>query len=344
MTGKTTIKTNQMKKMIFIVIIALILLAVYAFISFKEFFINYFALIAAAILIVLVFYFYDVLIQLEAYERAVVMRFGRFNRVSGPGWFFMIPFIETFKKVDLRVQTIDVPPQNILTTENIEIKVDALIFMKVGSNPDSVKASVLNIQDYKEASKKYIVAAIRDVVGLFPLNKIIANVDEVNKTLYTQLESVSKDWGIQVDKVQIQDISIPKTVLDAMHGHRAAEQEKKARLQRAEASKAEILAVREAAAELDDKALSYYYIKALEKMSEGKATKMIFPMELSRLASSISSKLASTSIPEKKKIDAEQFIKEHNQEIASLFGKELSEKLLEVVKEETKKKPVEKNA
>ncbi len=229
----------------------------------------------------------DLILMLEEYQRAVIMRFGKVKRVGGPGWCIILPFIEKPTIVDLRTQTIDVQKQQVITKGNIELGIDAVIYLKVGKEKESVIKSVIEVEDYRTAARLYVIAALRDVLGSMSLNEIITKIDVVNKNLKEGLKKITLSWGIVVENVEIKDVDIPKIVLDAMHKEKAAEQEKLARMERAQAHEYEIETVKRAAENLSDKAMAYYYIRALEKLGEGKSTKFMFPMEITKLAESI---------------------------------------------------------
>jgi regulator of protease activity HflC (stomatin/prohibitin superfamily) len=226
-------------------------------------------------------------VQLREYERAVVFHLGKFDKVIGPGWFFLIPFVQTYVKVDLRTKTIDIRAQEVITNDNIKIKADAIIYMKV-KDP---KAAILNVDDYERAATTFIQASLREVLGKMPLATVIAMVDVVNKRLAERLKRVSVDWGINIDSVELQDIQLPEVVQTAMHERKTAEQKKLAAIEIAEGRKITINAIQEAAGKLTDSSLQYLYLQALEKIAEGKSNKIIFPLELSKLAAGISSKL-----------------------------------------------------
>ena len=237
-----------------------------------------------------------VLIKLKDYERAVIFRFGKFNRIGGPGWTIVVPFIESYTKVDLRVKTLDVEKQDVITKDSIQLKIDAVIYLRVKKDEESVARSVLEVENFEEASKTFVVSLLRDIVGGMTAEEVIANIDKINEQLYAHLAPVAEKWGLHVTAVQIKDVDLPEVVLNAMHRQKAAVQEKLARLERAEAQKIEINAVKEAAGDLSDRALNYYYIKALEKMSDGKSTKIIFPLPFTPLAQSLSERLSSSEI------------------------------------------------
>ncbi len=233
----------------------------------------------------------DTLLKLKEYERAVVFRFGRFAGVRGPGWVIVIPFIESYVKVDLRVITIDVPPQKVITRDNIEVTVDAIIALKV-IDP---KKAVLNVKNFQEAALLFVKSELREVIGNMTLSEVIANVDKINARLKEGLQAIAKDWGILVVDVGVKEIKLPRDLLEAMHRRREAEQLKEAKRQEAEAEKITIEAVKEAAEGLSDKAIAYYYIKALEQIAAGKATKIVLPLEVSQLATMIAKSVGNVS-------------------------------------------------
>jgi regulator of protease activity HflC (stomatin/prohibitin superfamily) len=277
----------ETKQWIFLTIIIGLITFIFILFLFKDEIIEnlfWFILLLGFLLIITKF---PVLLLLKDYERAVIFRFGKVNRVGGPGWAFIIPVIESHRQVDLRVKTIDVAKQDVVTKDNIEIKVDAVIYLKIKKDVQSVINSVIEVEDYQKAMQLYVIATVRNILGSFNLTEAISNIDELNRRLVSSLEKVSVNWGVRIDAAEIKDLEIPPTVLNAMHEEKAAAQQKTARIHLAEANKAEIEAVREAAEKLSDKALAYYYIQALEKLGQSSSTKFIFPMELTKLASLI---------------------------------------------------------
>ncbi len=248
--------------------------------------------IIVLITLIAIFFKSGLVLFLQEYERAVILRFGKIHRISGPGWALIIPGLENYTKVDLRVQTIDVAKQEVITRDNVAIKVDAIIFLSVKKDPKSVANSVLNVEDYKKASQLFVKSSVREVIGNMELSEVISNINDLNVRLLKELAKITSEWGINVDSVELKEIIVPDIVIDAMHKQKAAEQERLAIVQIAEAEKAKISAINESASQLGDKSISYYYIKALEEMSKGASTKIIFPMEFSRLAEILAGKVA----------------------------------------------------
>ncbi|MDO8624745.1 MAG: SPFH domain-containing protein, partial [Candidatus Diapherotrites archaeon] len=141
-------------------------------------------------------------------------------------------------------------------------------------------------------AEEFVEATIRDVAGSLTLTELITNIGELNRRVQHELEKIAESWGVTVESVQISDIQIPTELEEALTKEKAAEQQKLARGQLADAHRLEIDAVRQAAENLSDKALAYYYIRALEKLSEGSANKIFFPIELSNLAKEVSGSLS----------------------------------------------------
>ena len=269
---------------VFAIILMLIVVLAGFFLSNVEAFLGYGVWIIGLIIFLLIISNFNVVITLVDYERLVIYRFGKVNRVGGPGWTFVWPGIETYTKVDLRTKTIDVPKQDVVTKDGIELKVDGVIYLKVKKDRQSVVNSIIEVENFREAARLFVVSAIRDAVGTMVLSEVISNIEIINAQIKENLEKISKDWGVDIDSVEIKDVQIPETVLSAMHEEKAAVQQKLARMEKALAHKAEIEAVKEAAKDLDDKALSYYYIRAIENMSKSKGSKVFFPAEFSKLA------------------------------------------------------------
>jgi len=261
----------------------------------------------ALIIVIYAVFRFKIILQLKDYERAVVFRFGKIVRVGGPGWTFIFPFFERPILVTLRVETIDIPPQEVLTRDNIQLVIDGVLFISVKEDPESVVNSVVKVEDYRRAATMFVIASLRDVVGEFDLNEVISSIEKINVTLLQKLAEVSKEWGIKVKAVEISQVRIPEEILQAMHDQKAAVQKKLAVYELAESEKAKILAVKEATESLSDKTVTYYYIKALEKMAEGQSSKIIFPMELTSLLTKVTTNLLSN-----KKLDPDQMEKNIN--------------------------------
>lgn len=280
--------SRRLKNLVFVGF--MLVLAIVAFVAWNngKFISENIIWIAIAAVVVYLIIRYDYILQLTDYKRAVVFTLGKVNRVGGPGWTIIFPPFEFAEIVDLRTQAVDIPKQEVVTKDGIEVTIDAVIYLSINEDNASVINSVTKINDYIEASKQYVIGILRDRAGSFTMAELVSNVDKLNLAMKQQLERIAREWGVNVEEALIKDINIPKTVLEAMHEEKAAVQRKLARIQAAEAQRAEIDAVRGAAEQLNDKALAYYYIRALEKLGEGKSTKFVLPLELTELAQSLS--------------------------------------------------------
>ncbi len=277
---------QSFKYLVFFALLATLIISVYAIIVYQNFLITNIVWIVILAIFTYLVYKYDFILQLVDYQRAVIYRFGKVHHVGGPGWTWVWPVLEKTALVDLRVKTLDVPKQHVVTKDGVEITIDAIVYLRVKKDNQSVVNSVIEVEDYVKASQLFVVSSLRDVIGSMMLSDVIANIEIINAQIKENLEQISKNWGIACDSIEIKDVEIPEIVLNAMHEQKAAVQQKLARMERALAQKAEIDAVREAASSLDEKALSYYYIKAIENMSNSKGSKVFFPSEFTQLASS----------------------------------------------------------
>jgi regulator of protease activity HflC (stomatin/prohibitin superfamily) len=146
------------------------------------------------------------------YERAVVFRLGRLLGVRGPGLFFLIPFIDSMVKVDLRMVAVDVPEQGVITKDGVAVGVDAVIYYRV---VDPARA-VARVEDYHKAVLMYGQAVLRDVVGQAGLGDLLARREEVNRRLQELLDQVADAWGVKVIAVTLKDVKLPGNTLRAV--------------------------------------------------------------------------------------------------------------------------------
>ena len=182
----------------------------------------------------------------KEYERAVIFRLGRLLGAKGPGLFFIIPFIDNFVKVDLRIVTADVPEQRIITKDNVTVGVDAVVYYKVF---DPVKA-VTRIENYHYGVIMLAQTTLRDVIGQVELDDLLTKRDEINKKLQEILDTLTDPWGIKVTAVTLKEVKLPEGMLRAMAKQAEAERWRRARIIEAEGEKQ--------AAELMAKAAEFY--------------------------------------------------------------------------------------
>ncbi len=167
---------------------------------------------------------------LREYERAVVFRLGRFNKVKGPGLFILWPGIDKMAKVSLRVITMDVPPQDVITRDNISIKVNAVAYFRV-FEPDK---AILEVQDYLYATSQLAQTTLRSVLGEYELDDILMKRETINLRLQKIIDQQTDPWGIKVSTVEIKHVDIPQDMQRAIARQAEAERERRAKVIHAE--------------------------------------------------------------------------------------------------------------
>jgi regulator of protease activity HflC (stomatin/prohibitin superfamily) len=178
------------------------------------------------ILVITVIILSQALKMVKEYERVVIFRLGRLSGVKGPGLFLIIPIIDSVVKIDLRVITIDVPKQAVITKDNVTIAVDAVVYYKV-IRPD---AAVTEVENYKFATAMLSQTTLRDVIGQIELDDVLSERETINKDIQELLDVSTDPWGIKVAAVTLRDVSIDETMLRAIAKQAEAEREKRARI------------------------------------------------------------------------------------------------------------------
>ncbi len=162
----------------------------------------------------------------KEYERVVIFRLGRFSGVKGPGLFLIIPIIDTVYKVDLRVVTIDVPKQAVITKDNVTVAVDAVVYYKVIEPASAVN----EVEDFRYATAMLSQTTLRDVIGQIELDEVLSERETINKDIQEMLDVSTDPWGIKVTGVTLRDVSIDDSMLRAIAKQAEAEREKRSRI------------------------------------------------------------------------------------------------------------------
>ena len=160
------------------------------------------------------------------YERAVVFRLGRLIGAKGPGLIILIPFIDKTVRVDLRVITLDVPKQKIITLDNVTVDVDAVVYLRV----NDANNAVVKINDYKLASSLLAQTTLRDLIGQTSFDDVLSKREEINKKMQVILDAATDPWGVKVSSVAIRDVSLPENMHRAIAKQAEAEREKRGRI------------------------------------------------------------------------------------------------------------------
>lgn len=163
---------------------------------------------------------------LNEYERGVVFRLGKFAGVRGPGLIILIPGIEKMVKVDLRVVTMDVPSQDIITKDNVTLKVNGVVYFKV-SSPER---AIISVENYYHATAQIAQTTLRSVVGQYELDEILAQREAINGKLQIILDELTEPWGVKVSNVEVKAIDLPGEMQRAMAKQAEAEREKRAKI------------------------------------------------------------------------------------------------------------------
>ncbi|VVB68299.1 Stomatin [Candidatus Norongarragalina meridionalis] len=268
-------------------VVFVIVLAAVASIVYGVFFIAKLSLPQALVLLAIALAFVAFMPYYEVfpeYERGVVFRLGKFYKIVGPGWIMLFSNIDRVVRADLRTQVVDTKPQEVITQDNIKIKIDAVSYIRV-VDP---KKTVIEIRDYHDAITHMLLAQIRSVVGRLTLEEVLERTEEINRDLHDTLKEVEDAWGISTLKVEIQSIELPPDLLDAMRKRKEADEYKAKVETEAQARRVSLEILDQAASKMSDTTMTYLYLDALKKLAEGKSNKIIFPLELSHLASKLS--------------------------------------------------------
>ncbi len=238
----------------------------------------------APIVVILVLLVLSSVKILNEYERGVILRLGSYSGVRGPGLIILIPILEKMIKVDLRVVTMDIPSQDIITKDNVTIRVNGVVYFRV-NNPQK---SVIMVENFYHATSQIAQTTLRSVVGQYELDEVLAERDQINGKLQAILDDQTEPWGVKVTNVEIKAIDLPENMQRAMAKQAEAEREKRAKIISAdgefEASKkladaAEILATQK-------DALTLRYLDTMRDVSAGSGkSSVIFPVPVNFLES-----------------------------------------------------------
>ncbi len=215
------------------------------------------------------------------YERAVVLRLGKFLTVKGPGLVIILPFIDKMIKIDLRTVTLDVPPQEIITKDNVSIKVSAVVYYRV---MDPEKA-VLQVEDYSYATSQLAQTTLRSICGQAELDEVLAEREKLNMKLQDILDADTEPWGVKVSKVEIKEIDLPEEMKRAMARQAEAERDRRAKIISADGEYQAAKTLLDAAQIMSQNpiALQLRYLQTLIEIAAEKNSTILFPIPLELL-------------------------------------------------------------
>jgi len=216
------------------------------------------------------------------YERGVIFRLGRLVGARGPGLFLIIPFVDRMVKVDLRVVTMDVPSQDVITKDNVTVRVNAVVYFRV-VNPTDVVVKVL---DHIKATSQISQTTLRNVLGQSELDELLSKREQLNQTLQEIIDEHTDPWGVKVSTVEIKDVELPETMRRSMARQAEAERERRAKVIHADGEF-------QASARLADAAniiakepvtLQLRYLQTLTEIATEKSSTIVFPLPIDILS------------------------------------------------------------
>lgn len=218
---------------------------------------------------------------LREYERAVIFRLGRFSGIKGPGLFLLIPVVDRMVKVSLRVIAMDVPPQDVITRDNVTIKVNAVIYFRV-VNPEG---AIISVEDFLYATSQIAQTTLRSVMGEHELDQILSERETLNQKLQSIIDERTDPWGVKVTAVEIKDVDLPTDMQRAIARQAEAERERRAKIIHAEGElqASEKLAAAAAVLGKEPAAIQLRYLSTLVEVSSEPNTTIVFPIPISLL-------------------------------------------------------------
>ncbi|MFD3870668.1 slipin family protein [Streptomyces sp. NPDC058623] len=219
----------------------------------------------------------------KQYERGVVFRFGRLRRgVRGPGFTLVVPGVDRLRKVNMQIVTMPVPAQEGITRDNVTVRVDAVVYFKVVNAADAI----VEVEDYRFAVSQMAQTSLRSIIGKSDLDDLLSNREQLNQGLELMIDSPAVGWGVQIDRVEIKDVSLPETMKRSMARQAEADRERRARVINADAELQASKKLAEAAAVMSEQpaALQLRLLQTVVAVAAEKNSTLVlpFPVELLR--------------------------------------------------------------
>ena len=219
---------------------------------------------------------------LKEYERGVVFMLGRFWKVKGPGLIIIIPVIQQMVRVQLRTIVMDVPSQDVITRDNVSVRVNAVVYFRV---VDPEKA-IIQIEDYIEAISQLAQTTLRSVLGQHELDDLLAEREKLNKDLQLILDAATDNWGVKVSNVEMKHVDLNETMVRAIAAQAEAERERRAKVINAEGEFQAAQKLQEAAGVLSQQpiAIQLRYLQTLIDIAGDKSSTIVFPLPMEFMA------------------------------------------------------------
>ncbi len=244
------------------------------------------AIVAGAVVLVLLLFALSGLRVVYQYERVVIFILGRLVGAKGPGVFWVPPLISRTRKVDLRVVTIELPPQEGVTRDNVTVKVSAVLYFHIVSPNDAIN----NVQDFYRATVQVAQTTLRSILGQSTLDQLLSDREVINRSVQTVIDERTEHWGIKVTAVEVKDVELPQTMQRAMAKQAEAEREKRAKvlLAQGESLAAQTLADAAKVISTEPAALQLRYLQTLTEIAVERNSTIIFPLPIDLLGPLVS--------------------------------------------------------
>jgi regulator of protease activity HflC (stomatin/prohibitin superfamily) len=236
------------------------------------------ALIAAiAVIALIVFFLVSALKVAREYERGVIFRLGRLlPEPKGPGLFVLIPMIDRMVKVDLRTITLNIPPQEVITKDNVPVRVNAVAYFRIVEP----KSAIVQVENFMNATSQIAQTTLRSVLGQHQLDELLSEREKINSILQGIIDEATSPWGVKVSIVEVKDVEIPSDMQRAMARQAEAERERRAKIINAEGEFQASERLKDAAGVLEGKpiALQLRYLQTLLELGASQSTTIVFPV------------------------------------------------------------------
>ena len=233
-------------------------------------------IIVAAILFLIVLFLFSAIKVAREYERGIIFRLGRLlPQPKGPGLFLLIPIIDRMVKVDLRTITLQIPPQEVITKDNVPVRVNAVAYFRIVEP----KAAIVQIENFMVATSQIAQTTLRSVLGQHVLDELLSEREKINAILQGIIDEATSPWGIKVSIVEVKDVEIPSGMQRAMARQAEAERERRAKIINAEGEYQAAERLKDAAVVISDQpiALQLRYLQTLLELGASQATTIVFP-------------------------------------------------------------------
>lgn len=212
------------------------------------------------------------------YERGVIFRLGRVIGAKGPGLFLLIPIVDRMVKVDLRTVTLDVPSQEAITSDNVTVKVNAVVYFRVLDPVDAV----IQVEDYRRATWQIAQTSLRNVIGQSQLDQLLSDREKINGKLQHIIDEATEPWGIKVSIVEVKDLELTPNMVRAMAREAEAERERRAKIISAEGDQQAAQKLAQAADEMNEApgAMILRYLQTLKEIGIENNTTVVFPLPI----------------------------------------------------------------